>query len=213
MIARPGHAIDADQAPTASLPTGYDVDLHAAGARVVAWGGNATRFADSLGRGVAAVPDLAPAEIVTLGAVAGWRAGVLGLRDDALARMASATGPLAMACAAALRLRPDELASTVAGQRQDRFWWPGATSRSVVARVGGFRGLGGPWDLPPRDPQPIAAGAWTVRVGDARIAIEADVFGHRVAGHDEHRSASDDPGWADLEAPGGTHLATIRRSR
>ncbi|WP_203135480.1 potassium transporter Kef [Microbacterium sp. JZ31] len=189
------------------------MDLEAASARVVAWGGDAARFADAVARGVAAVPDLGPAAVVTLAAVAGWRAGVLGLRDDALTRLAAATGPLAAACAAALRLRPDDLAFTVTGQRQDRFWWPGATSRSVVARVGGFRGLGGPWDLPPADPRQIAAGAWSVRVGDARIAVEADVFGHRLTALDEHRSASDDPGWAELEAPGGTHLATIRRSR
>lgn len=184
----PGHEVDRvpGAAPpalddAASLPAGVDV----ARDRVAGLGGRAEEFAARVGAAVALAPALGGQALAATTAVAAWRSGVLAVRDDALARCGDllrlgGTAPVGVL----LGLRPDDVADFVAAQRHDRFAWPGwrdADRDYVLARVGGFAGLGGPWTLPPVDVVAVEAGAWLVRSGPSWWRVDVDIFGHVVA--------------------------------
>jgi hypothetical protein len=125
--------------------------------------------------------------------VAGWRCGLAHYRDAALERWRSLPAPIARI---ALGLSPDGTSPTDLGaQLTDPWWRPAANSQpprlQIVARVGGFRGLGGPFVRPPQ----VAC------VGDQLLAfdrdscwtIHADAFGSMLT-----RFGSDPPANGDL---------------
>ncbi|GAA4167701.1 hypothetical protein [Gryllotalpicola koreensis] len=234
MIARPGHSIDAGEtdAATPPVPAVAGLDVGASVQRVVTWGGDRARYLRALGRALAAVPGLADdrAGFTDAAAVAGWRAGTLGLRADALSRIeralssslpGQASGP-APALAAALglpggtdatRAARAALAAFAAGQHADRFHWPGWEAGGyVLARLGGFIGLGGPWQEPPIDPEPLGPGRWRVTVAGHPWHIECDLFGHVIS--PETLAAVDEtPGRAELAVSAYSYLAIVHSPR
>ncbi|WP_394686121.1 potassium transporter Kef [uncultured Microbacterium sp.] len=179
MIRRPGHL--ADTAPPTGVPTDVPgLDFERAGINVEAAGGSVERFWHALAAGQATLPVDAPSDlVVALAGIAGWRAGVPGLRDDALAHLADVPP---VAAAAALGLAEGDLDAFAEHQRTDRFWWPGRPGqRGYVCAVGGFAGLGGAWTAPPTDPRPLDAdGAFAVRTGERWWRVDADVWGSRL---------------------------------
>lgn len=183
MIRRPGHLADTE--PPTGVPTDVaGLDLERAGRNVEAAGGSAERFRHALAAGQAALPAGASTDlVVTLAGIAGWRAGVLGLRGDALAHLADV--PPA-AAAAALGIPETELDAFAERQRVDRFWWPGrAAARGYVCAVGGFAGLGGAWTAPPVDARPLDDdGSFAVRTGERWWRVDADVWGSRLVALD-----------------------------
>lgn len=177
MIRRPGHL--ADRTVPVGTPQPVDgLDLDLAARNVTAAGGSAERFRAAFGAGQAAAGS-ASLDPVHLAGIAGWRAGVLGLREDALSRIAAAMPTAADAIAAALGMDATNLEPFLEHQRRDRFWWPGRTEqRGYVCAVGGFAGLGGAWTQPPTDGRPLGAdGAFAVRTGERWWRIDADVWG------------------------------------
>ena len=193
MIRRPGHSVNASVArQPGGLPAVTGLDLELAVANVARWGGDAGLFGASLTAGLAAAPD-APdtAAIQDLAAVAAWRAGVIGLRKDALRAASSCldTG-LADAVGATLGMPGADVAGFVEGQRTDRFFWPAWQQLGrayLIARIGGFAGLGGPWLAHPGDVIAAGEGRWLVEVGEELWEVDADLFGHSVS------QAADDP--------------------
>lgn len=176
MIRRPGHL--ADRTPPVGTPVPVEgLDLALAGRNVAAAGGSAERFAVSFAAGRAAAESIDP---IALAGIAGWRAGALGLRDDALRSIDSvrSTGAGA-AAAAALGMDAADLGAFVDRQRTDRYWWPGRReANGYVCAVGGFRGLGGAWTAPPADGRPLDVdGAFAVRTGERWWRIDADAWG------------------------------------
>lgn len=141
-----------------------------------------------------------PAHVQDLAAVAAWRAGVIGLRADALRAVSDLSNAgLVDAVGATLGMPGTDVAGFVEGQRTDRFFWPAwrALGRAyLIARIGGFAGLGGPWLAHPGDVIAAGEGRWLVEVGEELWQIDADLFGHSVS------PAGDDP--ADAGDPVGT---------
>jgi hypothetical protein len=210
MIGMPRHLANdrLDGVRTADVMPDVDGwDLAAVAANVTRQGGDDTRFAMQLAAALAAAgsevtdPDL----VRTAVALAAWRAGVLALRDDGLARLrallastdaSSALGGTAVDVAgAALGLAPESLAEFTERQVTDRFWWPGRERWSgYVCAVGGFTGLGGAWLEPPADGRTFAVAAdavsngapvagpavFGVRTGATWWRIDADVWGARL---------------------------------
>ncbi|WP_295839769.1 potassium transporter Kef [uncultured Microbacterium sp.] len=179
MIRRPGHLADTE--PPTGVPTDVPgLDFERAGINVEAAGGSAERFRHALAAGQRALPvDASSDLVVALAGISGWRAGVPGLRDDALAHLADVPP---VAAAAALGLAEGDLDAFAEHQRTDRFWWPGRPGqRGYVCAVGGFAGLGGAWTAPPTDPRPLDAdGAFAVRTGERWWRVDADVWGSRL---------------------------------
>lgn len=177
MTALPTAAANAgDTAATASLDDMLpDLVLEETVTRVRDWGGNPRRYRLALSRGLDALGgDADPADVRSLAAVAGWRAGVLDLRDDALAR---AVGLPAAAAARTLGLAAENLDWFLTAHYEDRFAWPDQKVGDVIARVGGFRGLGGSWIVHPREAAALGDGRFRVICGDESWIIRADVFG------------------------------------
>lgn len=183
MIRRPGHLADTE--PPTGVPLAVPgLDLERAGLNVDAAGGSAERFWHALAAGQAALPSDASTDVVVaLSGIAGWRAGVLGLRADALDHLADV--PPA-AAAAALGLLETDLDAFAERQRTDRYWWPGrAAARGYVGAVGGFAGLGGAWTAPPVDARPLDDdGSFAVRTGERWWRVDADVWGSRLVALD-----------------------------
>ncbi|MEP6842004.1 MAG: hypothetical protein ABJA11_00700 [Pseudolysinimonas sp.] len=194
MIAFPGSAVDAadalDVAAVGARPIA-DALLESTVPRLREWGGDPARYRVALSRGQHAMGtalDLEdPEAIRSLAVVAGWRAGVLDLRNDAITRAASLPEPVT---AAALGLAVERLAGFLVAQGSDPFAWPDQEPGTVIARIGGFRGLGGRWIAPPRDPAPIGIGRFRVICGDATWVIRADVFGSSIVPADEEQATS-----------------------
>lgn len=195
MMRRPGHVVndtlDRDDPPQLPVIEGFDSDL--ASANVSSWGGDATLFRRFFATSVAqdhargeAEPPL-PRTVLTLASLAAWRAGVLDLRQDAIGRLSEALEagsipPLVLA--SALGLQPGELPDFVRFQSESPFGWPARGSGDVViARVGGFRGLGGPWTAPPvRAEAAAGSGRFDITLADGeRWLLEADIFGSRLS--------------------------------
>jgi hypothetical protein len=207
MIRRPGHSVNASAArEPVALPAVAGLDLELAAANVARWGGDTGLFGTSLGAGLAAAPG-APetAAVQDLAAVAAWRAGVIGLREDALRAVSSCLDAgLADAVGAALGMPGTDVAGFVEGQRTDRFFWPAWQHLGrayLLARIGGFAGLGGPWLAHPGDVIAAGEGRWLVEVGEELWAVDADLFGHAVS------LAADEP--ADPGAPGDPGIRVV----
>lgn len=172
----------------ARLPDLASVGLDAAiaSASVAQAHGDPELFARALAAGVAA--DSASLDdrdrALALVSIAGWRAGVLGLRTDALCRLAAlSTAESRLAAAAALGIGVDHLELFVRRQQDDRFWWPGrADQRGYVLATGGFRGIGGAWIHPPDRVEHLAdSGSFAFLVAGSWWRLDADVWGSRLA--------------------------------
>lgn len=149
-------------------------DLDVVTANVAAWGGHVGLFHQVLAAGLG-VPGAAPS-VRAVVVVAGWRAGVLGLREEALRLLP--TVPRAVA-AAALGFSADSIPAFVEAQHHDPYWWPWrAAHRGRVLSAGGFQGLGGTWVSPPEQVGwGAVSGRWVVSADDRWWQLEADVFG------------------------------------
>lgn len=158
----------------ATLPAIADLDLEATVDRVAGWGANTALYRHFLATGLAAeTPSVASARAIA--AVAGWRSGVVDLRDEALMRAVELSAPVA---SAALGLEAAQLSSFLEGQATDPFAWP--TSDALVARIGGFRGCGGVWIAAPTKAAFVAPNAVEVMCNDERWIAVVDVFGARI---------------------------------
>ncbi|MET4157507.1 potassium transporter Kef [Agromyces sp. PvR057] len=192
-----------------------DLDLALAAANVGRSGGDPLRFAVTLGAGFAEL-EAAPsrADALDLVAVAGWRAGVLGLRDDALRRLETIRSDERMrpAAAAVLGLDTDEVDGFIERQARDRYWWPGRDRlRGYVCSAGGFAGLGGAWIAPPDGWCALAEpGAFGVHAAGDWWRLDADVWGARLIRLAEapEASATADPCVSIVCRP-DTHLAWL----
>ncbi|MFE7224747.1 hypothetical protein ACFU7D_08195 [Nocardioides sp. NPDC057577] len=217
MIRRPGHSVNASlRLGAASLPAVAGLDLDLAAANVARWGGDQGLYATLLAAALAApsadahrgdVLSLSkgtsvndPALVQDLAAVAAWRAGVIGLRTDALRAVSDLSDAgLADAVGATLGMPGTEVAGFAEGQRTDRFFWPAwqhLDRAYLLARIGGFAGLGGPWLAHPGDVIAAGEGRWLVEVGEELWQVDADLFGHSVS------LASDDPADSDAGTAG-----------
>ncbi|WP_394552725.1 potassium transporter Kef [Agromyces sp. MMS24-JH15] len=192
---------------------------------VVRRGGRERTFRAALGAGVAARPtpgapdDGAPAwsreALLDLASVAGWRAGVVALREDALARCEAGRwdAEWAVVAAGVLGVEASDLDEFLDRQATDRFWWPGrAAVDGFVWSAGGFEGFGDAWIAPPAQWHPLdEPGAFAVLAGGEWWRIDGDVWGCRLA-----RAEAADTGAAD-GVPGvtlvlrpDTHVAWLR---
>ncbi|MCU1423669.1 MAG: hypothetical protein JWN36_3320 [Microbacteriaceae bacterium] len=174
MMRRPGHAVnDGLTVIDAPLPVVDGFDLQLSIDNVVSFGGDEMLYRHFLGRALA----LPGADILTAASLAAWRAGVLELRADALARLDGAEPAFA---AAALGLEPAELGAFVRGQERGRFFWP--RQLPEIARVGGFRGLGGALQSPPVSAAPLARrGGFALHTATDDWEYDADIFGGRLS--------------------------------
>jgi hypothetical protein len=185
MIARAAHSVNAGLSLSSpDVGTIEGVDLAATVERIVGWGGDAKLYLHFLGRGIDAGA-LTSAGARALGVVAGWRSGVVDLRDEALAHVAQLSEEVATA---ALGLAAGQREAFVAQQASDPFAWP--TSDSLVARIGGFSGFGGVWVTPPTLARFVSSNVVEITCGAERWAAHVDVFGVRVTRADGATSAT-----------------------
>nr|WP_236571344.1 potassium transporter Kef [Microbacterium hydrocarbonoxydans] len=178
--------------------------------------GDPELFTRALAAGIAAAPaSLHDRDrVLDLVAIAAWRAGALGLRADALTRLAGLPTPESrVAAAAALGLGAEHLDVFVRRQQTDRFWWPGrADQRGYVLAVGGFRGLGGAWIHPPERVDRLAeSGAFAVLVAGSWWRLDADVWCSRLALLAEQPALPDAPidDGVTVVIGADTHLAWV----
>lgn len=181
MIARAHHPVNDGARSEPVLPVVPGLDLPLSVDNVVRFGGDPHRYALALTAALTADPGLAPSRdrMLAVASVAAWRSGVLGIRADALAWLPRLRPDVG---GAVLGLPADALRAFGSGQAVDRFYWPlrPVTSTQPFARLGGFVGLGGPWEFPPTEPVMEGPGRWTVHVGTVRWRLEADLFGHTL---------------------------------
>lgn len=198
MIRRPGHSVNASvrRAPV-TLPPGTGLDLDLAAANVARWGGDTELFGSFLAAGLAERTTRSTEVVQDLAAVAAWRAGVIGLRTDALrAVTACLDAGIAEAAGATLGMPGTDVAGFAEGQRTDRFFWPAWQKLDrayLLARIGGFAGLGGPWLAHPGDVIAAGEGRWLVEVGDELWQVDADLFGHSVSPAGAEPESAGDP--------------------
>ncbi|MEU6135538.1 hypothetical protein [Nocardioides sp. NPDC047086] len=213
MIRRPGHSVNASlRLGAASLPAVAGLDLDLAADNVFRWGGDRALYVAFLSAALAvpsanahrgdvlslskgnSVSD--PALVQDLAAVAAWRAGVIGLRTDALRAVSVLSDAgLADAVGAMLGMLGTDVAGFAEGQRTDRFFWPAWRNLDrayLLARIGGFAGLGGPWLAHPGDVIAAGEGRWLVEVGEELWQVDADLFGHSVSLAGEEPSDTSD---------------------
>jgi len=205
MIRLPAHRVnDGIVVGDVRLPEVAGVDLAATIERISDWGGDEGLY--SLFLGAALVETRDAASVRSLGVIAGWRSGVIGLRDDALAHAASGD-PAAVA--AALGLPADQLAGFLTAQAGDRFAWPGTPM--LIAEIGGFRGFGGSWVSAPTRCYSAGDGLFAVQAGTDVWAVHADVFGHRVSRIDTLPPEVSDTRF-ELRVSPDSYLVEVRRS-
>ncbi|WP_104163705.1 hypothetical protein [Cryobacterium sp. N22] len=191
MTQRPRHLVNESLELTDEALPATTVDLALSATRIQERHGSAAgaRYRHFIGRALAAQPFAGRDDLLTLAALAAWRSGALAFRTDALRRLdlalAGGSTPLS-AVAAALGLGEGGVAPFAQLQRDSRFGWPGLHAPGeLLAVIGGFRGLYGPWLAPP-----VAAlagerpGTFLIRTGTAASAedwlLTADVFGHTL---------------------------------
>lgn len=192
MTQRPRHLVNESLELTEEALPAAAVDLELSATRIQERHGVAAgaRYRHFIGRALAAAPAAGRDDVLTLAALAAWRSGALAFRTDALRRLdlALAGGSTAVpAVAAALGLGEGGVAPFAQLQRHSRYGWPGLHAPGeLLAVIGGFRGLYGPWLAPP-----VAAlagdrpGTFLIRTGTAGASAEewqltADVFGHTL---------------------------------
>lgn len=147
-------------------------------------------------------------ELLRVGQVAAWRAGMAHFRQGAIAAAASLPQPLALSAVGASADRG--WTETEAGLRSSEWFDPArpaaaresstGSSLRTVATVGAFRGFGGVFSVPPRVTH--VAGNFHVSSGDECWILTADLYGatfHRVA-----------PGGAALPRPLETPPSGVR---
>lgn len=203
--------------PPAELPdlSASGLDAATAADSVLRAHGDPALFASALAAGLAHDPAASRDRERTLDlvAIAAWRAGALGLRDDAVERLGTMdAGARRLAAAATLGFDVEHLADFRRRQQDDRFWWPGrAAERGYVLAAGGFRGLGGAWIRPPERAVLLAdAGAFAMLVAGEWWRLDCDVWGARLTLTGEPPLAGDarDDGASIVVAP-DTHLAWV----
>lgn len=202
LAAYPTHVVNLGLTVSApALPQLPSADLAVATANVAGWGGDPALFVHFLAAGLAAGP-VDGAAVRQVAAIAGWRAGVLGLRDEALELLGSLPAEVG---GATLGFPPPELTGFVDRQRTDRYWWPGRERAwGQVLRAGGFAGLGGYWLAPPvLAGTGGVAGRWLVQAGDTWWQLDADVFGSRLV------ELPDQPQCGPDTDPAGVRIATF----
>lgn len=209
MTQRPRHLVNESLELTDEALPATTVDLALSATRIQERHGDAAgaRYRHFIGRAVAAAPRAERDDLLTLAALAAWRSGALAFRTDALRRLdlTLAGGNSLDAVAAALGLGEGGVAPFAALQRNSRFGWPGLHAPGeLLAVIGGFRGLYGPWLAPP-----VAAlagerpGTFLIRTGSAAATagdwlLTADVFGHtlvRLAAEETEHDAAADASW------------------
>jgi len=209
MITQPAqHVNDGIVVGDVRLPEVPGVDLAATVERVGDWGGDEGLYSLFLGAALVEAPLRDAKTVRSVGVIAGWRAGVIGLRDDALARAASSDPSVA---AAALGIPAEHLAWFLAEQHGDRFAWPG--NSQPIADVGGFRGFGGNWVEPPTRAFICADGVLAVLTGTDVWAVHLDVFGHRVSRIDEQLPAEQSDPSLELRLSPDSYLVQVLRAR
>jgi hypothetical protein len=187
-----------------SVPVVPDFDIELSVRNVESWGGDRELYQRFLSLALDAV-DAAdgtggplPQAVRGLAALAAWRSGVIDLRQDALARLAEALerGSIPrQALAAALGLASADLDGFARAQAESPFGWPARGDDDVViARVGGFRGLGGPWTAPPLSAENAdREGRFVITLTDGELwQLDADIFGTaltRIPEREEHATA------------------------
>lgn len=224
VVSRPAQAVNARVKPTPAPTADRDPssgsgivggsgpqltaeELAVATANVAAWGGNPPLFHHFLtaGLAVAPVPDARQ-----LASIAGWRAGALSLRFEAL-RLLPVLPETAVA--AALGLAPQTLADFAELQQLDPYWWPGrAAARGQVLRAGGFSGLGGPWLAPPtRAGRGSITGRWVVLAGTTWWQLDADAFGAVLTalGEPPESGPDTDPSGVRITVSPDSYLVTL----
>lgn len=235
MIRRPGRLANgrlelpvADHAArerASELADAARLDLGVAAANVARAGGDAALFRTALAAGLAArastSDEVAGGDgagvaraVLDLAAIAGWRAGALGLRHDALTRLGAlrADGAMHAAAAATLGFDVDVLDEFLERQAVDRYWWPGrALANGYVAAVGGFVGFGGSWIAPADRWFPLPGdGAFALRSAGEWWRLDADAWGTRLVrlGAPEPGPGAETPG-VTLSVDAGTHLVWL----
>lgn len=160
------------------------VDFAASVANVRAWGGQAWLYARAVDAGLRAAREPVDRELALgIGAIAGWRSGVLDLADDARRRVqALYDRQQTVVAGSTLGLPPGAVHAFLTLQQRAPLGWPLFAVTDPVARVGGFQGLGGPWLAPPRALARHVDGQLVVRCADAGLWwLEVDVFGSRLS--------------------------------
>ncbi|PXA72261.1 hypothetical protein [Cryobacterium arcticum] len=191
MTQRPLHVVNAGLELTDEpLPEVPELDLALSLSRIEALHGAAAgaRYRHFLGRALAAQPGGDRDDLLTLATLAAWRAGAVAFRTDALRRLdaALATDTVRIpTLAAALGLPEHSVAAFAELQRGSRFGWPDLVAGGLVAVVGGFRGLFGPWLTPA---VAVLAGD---RPGTFLIRTAASRSGTAPAGADESTGSGD----------------------
>ena len=194
MTQRPLHLVNAELVLTDEpLPATPTVDLALSASRIGDRHGAAAgaRYRHFLGRAVALAPSADRDELLTYAGLAAWRSGALGFRADALRRLdlaLAADTPALPALAAALGLGEGGVAPFADLQRASRFGWPGRhTPGELLAVIGGFRGLFGPWLTPPVAVLPgERPGTYLIRThagGESAAEdwlLTVDIFGHTL---------------------------------
>lgn len=148
-----GRLVNTDLGSLVGAPPAQDPQVEA---NVAAWGGSVPL----LRRFAAHVPTLPPEQRAVVTALAAWRAGVVRMREGALAgaRNLLADRPdAAPALGAALALPAELVGATLAGLAADPFHWPDPAAPEQPRRnreprldaIGGFVGFGGPFLVPP----------------------------------------------------------------
>ena len=197
MTQRPLHVVNAGLELTDEpLPEVPELDLALSLSRIEALHGAAAgaRYRHFLGRALAAQHVGDRDDLLTLAALAAWRAGAVAFRTDALRRLdaALATDTVRIpTLAAALGLPEHSAAAFAELQRGSRFSWPDHVAGGLVAVVGGFRGLFGPWLTPA-----VAVlagdrpGTFLIRTAASRTAT-APAGGDSRSGADESTGSGD----------------------
>ncbi|GAB3406829.1 hypothetical protein GCM10027515_21990 [Schumannella luteola] len=161
--------------------------------RVSGWGGDPARYAASAAAGLAALRAIGgepsgggaaaadsaaaqaePVALRAIGTVAAWRSGIPAFRRAS--RDAAAALPREVA-GATLGLEAQQVTELLAAG-DDPLVWPGAGSE--LALVGGFRGLGGVWTLPPSDLVVAEGTLLAVATGEQWWHVELDAVGCRI---------------------------------
>ncbi len=208
IISWPAQAVNTGVRPAAApVPQLAADDLAVATANVAAWGGKPALFHHFLAAGLAAAP---VPDARQLASIAGWRAGALGLRFEALRLLPMLPKP---AVAATLGFTPETISDFTELQQLDPYWWPGrAVAGGQVLRTGGFAGLGGPWLVPPsRAGRAAITGRWVVLAGDDWWQLDADVFGALLTRLDEapECGADTDPSGVRIAISPDSYLVTL----